>query len=157
MFLPWLRQLPSCWDRTLASVPSPTKGRSSLTNTPVYPPSSLSYRVLHGSIYSVLLVRYSCRLSSGVLHVLLCLKMYSWCIPEERCTPCPPTPPPSCSLHVFFFFKLCIWLQWVLVPARGIFIVSCGSFLLSFRLPSCGPQLSSCDTCGLFVLQHVGS
>ena len=36
-----------------------------------------SYRVLHGSIYSFPLVRYSCLLSAGVLHALLCLKMYS--------------------------------------------------------------------------------
>ena len=33
-----------------------------------------SYRVLHGSIYSLLQVRYSCLLSAGVLHALLCLK-----------------------------------------------------------------------------------
>ena len=36
-----------------------------------------SYRVLHGSICSFLLVRYSCPLSAGVLHALLCLKVYS--------------------------------------------------------------------------------
>ena len=36
-----------------------------------------SYLVLHGSIYSFLLVRYSCPLSVGVLHALLCLKVYS--------------------------------------------------------------------------------
>ena len=36
-----------------------------------------SYRVLHGSIYSFPLVRYSCPLSAGVLHALLCLKVYS--------------------------------------------------------------------------------
>ena len=36
-----------------------------------------SYQVLHGSIYSFPLVRYSCPLSAGVLHALLCLKGYS--------------------------------------------------------------------------------
>ena len=36
-----------------------------------------SYRVLHGSIYSLLQVRYSCLLSAGVLHALLRLKVYS--------------------------------------------------------------------------------
>ena len=36
-----------------------------------------SYQILCGSIYSSLLVRQSCRLSAGVLHALLCLKMYS--------------------------------------------------------------------------------
>ena len=40
MFLLWLRQLPWCGDRTPASVPPPAKGRSSPTNTPVFPPSS---------------------------------------------------------------------------------------------------------------------
>ena len=36
-----------------------------------------SYQVLHGSIYSFPLVRYSCPLSAGALHALLCLKVYS--------------------------------------------------------------------------------
>ena len=40
MFLLWLRQLPFCGDWTTASVPPPTEGRSILTNTPVFPPSS---------------------------------------------------------------------------------------------------------------------
>ena len=40
MFLLWLRQLPQCGDGTPASVPPPTDGRSSPTNTPVFPPSS---------------------------------------------------------------------------------------------------------------------
>ena len=99
MFLLWVRQLSGCGDRTPASVPPPTKGRASPTNAPVFPPSS--YRVLHGSIYSFPLVRYSCLLSAGVLHALLCLKVYSWCIHGERCTPCPPTPLPSCSSLLF--------------------------------------------------------
>ena len=63
-----------------------------------------SYRVLHGSIYSLLQVRYSCLLSAGVLHALLRLKVYSWCICGERCTPGPPTPPPSCSPYLWFLF-----------------------------------------------------
>ena len=33
------RQLPRCGDRTLASVPPPAEGRSSPTNTPVFPTS----------------------------------------------------------------------------------------------------------------------
>ena len=36
-----------------------------------------SYQVFRGSIYSFPLVRYSCPLSAGVLHVLLCLKVSS--------------------------------------------------------------------------------
>ena len=51
-----------------------------------FPLVPLSYRVLHGSIYSFLLVRYSCLLSAGVLHALLCLKVYPWCIHGERYT-----------------------------------------------------------------------
>ena len=57
----------------------------------------LSCSVLHGSFYSFPLVRYSCLLSTSVLHALLCLKVYSWCIREDRCTPRPPAPSPSCS------------------------------------------------------------
>ena len=65
--------------------------------TPLVPSS---YWVLRGPISSFPLVRYSCLLSADVLHALLCLKAYPWCIRAERCTPCSPTPPPSCSLCV---------------------------------------------------------
>ena len=61
----------------------------------------LSFRVLHGSIYSFPLVRYSCQLSAGVLHVLLCLNVYPWCI--CRCTPCPPICHLVPSSHVQLF------------------------------------------------------
>ena len=47
------------------------------TNTPVSPLLPSSYRVLCGSIYSFPLVRYSCPLSAGVQHELLCLKVCS--------------------------------------------------------------------------------
>ena len=63
----------------------------------VFPSSSFVLPSLHGSVYSFTLVRYSCLLSAGVLHALLYLKVYSWYIHGERCTPYPPTPPPSCS------------------------------------------------------------
>ena len=91
---------------------SPTsEGRSSPTNTPVFSPSSFIlwsfmqnslYRI-YGSIYSFWLVQYSCVLWAGVLHALLCLKLYSWYVCGERCTPCPPTAPPSFSplAHIF--------------------------------------------------------
>ena len=42
-----------------------------------FPLFSSSYQVLSGSIYSFPLVWYSCPLSAGVLHALLCLKVYS--------------------------------------------------------------------------------
>ena len=64
-----------------------------------------SYRVLCGSICSFLLIRYSCPLSASVLNVLLCLKVYSWCIHGERCTSHPPTPQPSCSLLFYFLLE----------------------------------------------------
>ena len=41
MFLLWLRQWPQCGDQTPASDPPPTEGRSSPTNTPVFPSTSL--------------------------------------------------------------------------------------------------------------------
>ena len=36
-----------------------------------------SYQVLHGYIYSLPVVRYSCLVSTGVLQAFLCLKVYS--------------------------------------------------------------------------------
>ena len=64
-----------------------------------------SYQVLHGTIYPSPLIRCSCLLSAGVLHALLCLKVYSWCIRGGRCTPRPPTPPPSWSLSPYGFIN----------------------------------------------------
>ena len=96
MFFLWLRQLPQCGNQTPAPVPPPAKGRWEKLLFPLLVPSS--YWVLHGSIYSFPLVRYSCLLSAGVLHAVLCLKVYSWYILGENCTPHPPTPSPSCSL-----------------------------------------------------------
>ena len=52
MFLLWLRQLPGCGDQTPPSVPPPAEGRSSPTDTPVFPLVPSSYQVLCGSIYS---------------------------------------------------------------------------------------------------------
>ena len=76
----------------------------------------LSYRVFYGSIYSFLLVRYSCSLSASILHALLCLKVYSWCIHAKRCTPHPPTLTPSCSPQIFgfcqiFCSRIILWSQ----------------------------------------------
>ena len=74
----------------------------SCTNTPVSPPVPSLYWVLRGSIYICQLVRYSCPLSVGVLHELLCLKVYCWCIHGEWCTPRPPTILTSCSVLTSF-------------------------------------------------------
>ena len=97
MFLLWLRQLPQCGDWTPTSVPPLAEGRSSPTDTPVFPPSSFVLPSSVWFIYSFPLVRCSFLLSAGVLYALLCLKVYSWCIHGKRCTPCPLTPLPSCS------------------------------------------------------------
>ena len=103
MFLLWLRQLTWCGDQTPTSAPPPAKGRSSLTNSPVFPPGPLYYWVLHWPIYTFLLVRSSCPLSAAVLHALLCLKVCSWCIHGKRCTPRPPTPPHLVPSPLFTF------------------------------------------------------
>ena len=66
---------------------------------------SSPYRVLHSPIYSFLMARYSCLLSTGVLQALLC----SQCIHGERRTPRPPTPPPSCSPPMILIFKNHFW------------------------------------------------
>ena len=57
---------------------SPTCRRSGPTNTTVFPLVPSSYWVLRESIHPFLPVRYSCPLSAGVPHTLLCLKVYSW-------------------------------------------------------------------------------
>ena len=60
-----------------ASVPPPAEGMSRPTITPVFPLVPSSYQVLHGFIYSFLLVRYFSPIFAGVLHSLLCLKVCS--------------------------------------------------------------------------------
>ena len=61
----------------LLQIPNPPRAGPVLL-TLLFPPLvPSSCRVLHGSIYSFLLVRYSCPLSTGVLHAFLCLKVHS--------------------------------------------------------------------------------
>ena len=86
----------------------PTAGSVLLTLL-FYALVSSSYQDLPGSIYSFPLVRYSCPLSAGVLHALLCLKVYSWCIHGEKSTPCPPTPLPSCSNYSLILYPINLW------------------------------------------------
>ena len=128
MFLLWLRQLPRCGDRTpLLLFPHQPRAGPVLLTLLLFPLVPSSYRVLHGSIYSFPLGRCSCLLSAGVLHALLCLKVYSWCIHGERCTPHPPIPPPSCSLRVSFNDPL----SWPLSTSNGQSLHSSSSRLLS--------------------------
>ena len=86
----------------LLQFPHPPRAVPALLTLLFFPLAPWSYQVLCGSIYSFPLIRYSCLLSAGVLHALLCLKVYSWCIHGERCTPRPPTPPPSYSPDFIF-------------------------------------------------------
>ena len=81
----------------LLQFPHPLRAGPVLLTFLFFPLIPLSYWALYVFIFSFLLVRYSCLLSAGVLHALLCLKVYFWCIHRERCTPCTPIPPPSCS------------------------------------------------------------
>ena len=58
---------------------SPTGQRSSPTNTPVYPPSCFILRSFAWFYIFLPLVRYSCPLSAGILHMHFCV----WrCIPD---------------------------------------------------------------------------
>ena len=112
-----------------------------------------SYQVLPGSVYSFPLVRYSCLLLAGVLHGLLCLKVYSWYIRGERCTPRPPTPPPSCSLLKLIFNLLLLKAitsqgnrTHNLYPMPGIFhtcVISCPGWLLWSPNSFCSPHSKS--------------
>ena len=84
---------PSAGIRALFQFPWLPKAGPVLLTLLFFPLVHSSYWVLCGSIYSFPLVRYSCLLSAGFLY----LKVYSWCIHGERCSPHPPTPPLPCS------------------------------------------------------------
>ena len=81
-----------CGARIPTSASPPVESRSSPTNTPVFATSSFVLQSFVSSIYYFLLVRYSSLLSAGLLHALLCLKVYSRCIHGERYSPHQPTP-----------------------------------------------------------------
>ena len=69
------------------------------------------------------LVSYSCLFSAGVQQAFLCLKVYSWCICGERCTPRPSTPLPSYSslLYPLFNWLLCWFL--ILVCMNSLYVL----------------------------------
>ena len=87
---------PAVGIRPLLQFPHPLRAGPILLKLLCFPLVPLSTQNLCGSMYSFPLVRYSCPFSADVLHALLCLKVYSWCVRGGRCTPCPPAPPPSC-------------------------------------------------------------
>ena len=82
-FSPDLDNCPDMGIGPLLQFPHPPKVGPILLTLLVFPLVPSPYRVLHGSIYSFPLVRYSCPLSASVLHALLCLKVYSWSIQER--------------------------------------------------------------------------
>ena len=99
MFLLCPKQLPQWGDQTSASVPLSAKGRSSPTNSSLFPPTSFIlpsfvwfYIFFSGDqVLLTALSRYSANsfVSEGVFLI----------IHGERCIPRPPTPPPSCVHH----------------------------------------------------------
>ena len=106
MLLLWLRQLPWCGDVTSVSVLPPTEGRSSPTNTPVFPPSSFilpSFAWFYTFFSAGQVVLSTLSWCSGCTSAS---EVYSWCILGDRCTPRSPTPPPSCSICIYFLVLL---------------------------------------------------
>ena len=115
---PLTQKIAPLWGSDICFSSPTSEGRSSPSNTPVFPPSSFIPLSFAWFCTSFLLLRSSCPLSAGVQHALLCLKVYSWCISGERCTQRPPTPPPSCSLYWKIFdhslnFIACDWCVYV--------------------------------------------
>ena len=95
----------------LLQFPHPWRAGPVLLTLLFIPLASSPYWVLHGSTYSFPLVRNTCPRSAGVLHAVLCLKVYSQCICGERSTPHPATPPPSCSsklLYIYIYIYKCV-------------------------------------------------
>ena len=96
----------SCPDMSIGPLlqfPHPPRASPVLLTLLFFPLVPSSWWVLPGSVCSFPLVRSSCLPSAGVLHALSCLMVYSWPICGKGCTPCPPTPLPSCSRSSLFF------------------------------------------------------
>ena len=104
MFLLWL-SCPDVGFIPLLQFLHPARAGPGLLTLLFFPLVPSFYQGLHGSIFFFPLVRYSCTLSAGVLHALLCLKVYSWYIRGKRCTPHPPAPLPSCSSLAYFLIS----------------------------------------------------
>ena len=90
----------------------PMRGDPVLLTLLLFPPGSFilpSFVV----IYILFLWSGTPVLSQLVFCMHFCLKVYSWCIRGERCTPHPPTPPPSCSSLKSIFYS--IWNIFVII------------------------------------------
>ena len=68
---------PASWIGSLLQFPHLPRAGPAVLRLLFLPYVPSSYQVLRWTVYSFPLVRYSCPLSAGVLHVLLCLKVYS--------------------------------------------------------------------------------
>ena len=103
MFLLWLRQLSRCGDQTPALVPPRVEGRSSPTNTPVFPTSS----------FILPSFGWLCILFSSAQVLLSALSWYSACTsvsegvflmyPWRKMSPGPPTLLPPCYTPKIIF------------------------------------------------------
>ena len=114
---------------TPALFPHPLRAGPVLLTLLLFPLVPSSYQVLRGSVYSFPLVRYACPLSADVLHAVLCLQVYSWCIRGERCTPRPPTPLPSYSLLPPIFLRRSLIFPLLLFSSTFIHCLSKKAFL----------------------------
>ena len=144
MFLLWLRQLPQCGDQITASVPSPTEGRSSPTNTPVFSPSSFilpsfAWFYIFFCSGQVLLSTFSrCSACTSVSESIFL--MYPWGEMYYN----PPTPPPSCcpllscfSVCLVFFFSWKLDISNIIVGNSENQILSLLCALLILLLLGC--------------------
>ena len=129
--------MPHCGDRTLASVPRPTEGRSSPSNTPVFPPSSfilLSFVwfYIFFSTDQVLLSTLSwcsacISVSEGVFLMYLWREMYSTStyssaiLFSQELMPCMAFYIEVYSFHAYFLESFCH--TWVMNFVKGFLCI----------------------------------
>ena len=129
--------------RPLLQFHHPLKAGPDLVTLLFFPLVPSSWQLLHGSRYSFPLVRYSCPLSADGLYAFLCVKVYSWCIREERCTPCPPPVPPSCSPRPFLYSSVYSCHLFLISPAssRSLLFLPYIVHFLAWNNPFISPVL----------------
>ena len=152
-----LRQVPRCGDWTPVSVPPLAEGRFSPTNTLVFPshsfvlPSFVWFYLFFSSGQVLLSTLSWCSARTSVS------EMYYWCISGDGCTPCLPTPPPSCSLsHTqhFVYTESTFWhlkcyrkLHYIFSFILSLYVV----FVLCVTLINIG---NTSDSIVIFALNH---